>query len=786
MQQAMDLFDGDEKYIKAQSIVTVFHNDENMYTVARVKVLKTNENLQETEIMVTGYFPKLQEEDVYTFFGTFKEHPRYGKQYAVQRFQKELPETKDGIVQYLSSDLFKGIGRKTAERIVKDLGESAILRIMDEPSVLDKIKGLSGEKAKLIYDTIMENQGLETVMGFLNRYGFGTRLSIKIYQAYKEETMEVLRNNPYKMIEDVDGIGFLRADEIGRAMNISGDHRERIRAALLFSVNELCLQEGHVYIDLDGLVDEALRLLNHHAEVNIEEDAIIQELAHLQNERKLMIEDESVYMPTLFYAEKGLVKSIEKLLQKEEMETYPQSEFLLSLGEIEERLGVQYADRQRDAIEMGLKSPLFILTGGPGTGKTTVINGIVEMFAAYHDLPLDQKSYSKEKPFPIVLAAPTGRAAKRITESTGLPASTIHRLLGWTLEGTFAHDETNPIGGKLLIIDEFSMVDIWLANHLFKSLPADMQVIIVGDEDQLPSVGPGQVLRDLLASERIPTVRLTEIYRQAGDSSIIQLAHSIKDGKLPADIMVKKADRSFISCTSQQVVESVKQVCKNAKTKGFHMRDVQVLAPMYRGNAGINALNVALQEVFNPKREKVRELQYGDVVYRVGDKVLQLVNQPDQNVFNGDMGEIVSVFYAKENTEGQDMLVIDFDGTEVTYPKSDFNQITHAYCCSIHKSQGSEFPIVIMPVVRSYSRMLRKNLLYTGITRSKNFLILVGEEDAFRMGISQTEDGTRHTSLCQLLRGETKEKPSEEDEFLPVFDDDDPLAHLSPYDFMDE
>ncbi|MEH7748804.1 AAA family ATPase, partial [Neobacillus drentensis] len=364
------------------------------------------------------------------------------------------------------------------------------------------------------------------------------------------------------------------------------------------------------------------------------------------------------------------------------------------------------------------------------------------------------KDYQKKgEPFPFLLAAPTGRAAKRMSESTGLPAVTIHRLLGFNGQEGFDRDDASPLEGKIIIVDETSMLDIWLANQLFKALPENIQVIMVGDEDQLPSVGPGQVLKDLLTSERIPTVRLTDIYRQAEGSSIIELAHEIKKGYLPADITIKQADRSFIKCSTTQVAQVVEKVAFNAKNKGYSAKDIQVLAPMYRGPAGIDRLNVLLQEIFNPNPDgKRKEIAFGEVKYRIGDKVLQLVNQPESNVFNGDIGEIISIIYAKENTEKQDMIYISFEGNEVEYTRQDLTQITHAYCCSVHKSQGSEFPIVILPVTRSYYRMLRRNLIYTAITRSKQSLILCGEVDALKMGVERADELSRQTTLCQKLQ----------------------------------
>ncbi|MFD3449317.1 ATP-dependent RecD-like DNA helicase [Microbacteriaceae bacterium 4G12] len=773
MQNSMDLFEEEQKFMKAQVLHTIFHNEENLYAVVRMKVVETNENYDEKEVIITGHFPRMHEEEVFTLSGYFKEHPRYGMQYHVETFKKELPQTKSGVIQYLASDLFKGIGKRTAERIVEKLGSHAISKIMDDSTALDGI--VNKEKAQEIYNTIIEHQGLEKVMSFLSGYGFGTRLSIKVYQTYKEMTLDIIRNNPYQLIEEVDGIGFGRADDVGKAFGISGNHPDRIRAGCLFTLENVSLQEGHVYITKDQLMEQTLTLLNNQEQTVSVED-IEKCLEVLQQEEKLVGEEDRIYLSSLYYAEKGLVTSIFRILHQDEEEEFPESEFLLTLGNIEEQLRVQYAPLQKEAIQTALHEPMMILTGGPGTGKTTVIKGIVEMYASLHGISLDPKDYSEKNPFPILLTAPTGRAAKRMSESTGLPASTIHRLLGWTPEGSFQRDEHDPVAGKLLIIDEFSMVDIWLANQLFKALPANIQVIIVGDEDQLPSVGPGQVLKNVLEAEVIPTVRLTEIYRQAEGSSVIQLAHAIKKGQVPRDVTVAKEDRSFIMCTGVQVVDVVKKVCENAKTKGFTARDVQVLAPMYRGPSGINELNKALQEVFNPRGDKPREITYGEVVYRVGDKVLQLVNQPESQVFNGDIGEIVSIFYAKENVEQQDMIIVSFDGIEVTYTKPDFGQITHAYCCSIHKSQGSEFPIVILPVVKSYYRMLRRNLIYTAITRSKRFLILCGEQDAFQSGINRTDDSVRQTTLCEKLKDRfmLPESPEGADE----------VENISPYDFM--
>lgn len=753
-QESLDL-DGEQgKFIRGKHIVTIFHNEQNLYTVLRIRVEETNENYDDKEAVITGYLPKIHEQENYIFYGEMKEHPKFGLQFHATHFRKDIPQTKQGVVTYLSSELFKGIGKKTAEKIVETLGENAISKILNQPSLLDQVPKLPPDKAKDLYDTLMEHQGLEQAMIALNQYGFGPQLSMKIYQIYKEMTIDVIQKNPYKLVEDVEGIGFARADELGFQLGITGKHPDRIKAACHYILENESMQNGHVYIDAEPLLLKVQSLLEESQQAPIEFADITRELLKLEEEGKIIVENKRFYLPSLYFSEKGLVTTVHKLLeQKEYAEQFPESEFLLSLGNLEERLGVQYAPTQKEAIQTALMSPLLILTGGPGTGKTTVIKGIVELYADLHGCSLDPNDYKKEEPFPFLLAAPTGRAAKRMMESTGLPAVTIHRLLGWNGSEGFDHDEENPLEGKILIVDETSMVDIWLAHRLFKALPEKIQVILVGDEDQLPSVGPGQVLKDLLDSKVIPTIRLTDIYRQAEGSSIIDLAHEIKNGELPADITKPQVDRSFIKCNTGQMANAIEKVVLNAVKKGYSPRDIQVLAPMYKGSAGIDRLNEVLQEILNGNPNGSRkELKFGDTTYRVGDKVLQLVNQPESHVFNGDMGEIVSIFYAKENTEKQDMVVASFDGVEVTYTRQDLNQITLAYCCSVHKSQGSEFPIVILPIVKSYYRMLRRNLIYTAITRSKQFLILCGEEEALRIGVVRADEQTRQTTLTEKLK----------------------------------
>lgn len=749
----LSLFADEPMFVVGRPVVSIFHNTENLFSIVKVKIQETNTDYTDKEVIVAGYFPKVVEDAMYRFTGRMTKHPKYGTQFKAETFEKEIPATETGVVSYLSSDLFPGIGQRTAEIIVKKLGADAIKIIINDPSSLDDIPRLNEEKKETLRLVLQQNLGMDRIMIKLGEWGFGAQLAIKIYQLYLDETIQLLQENPYRLISDVEGVGFQRADDVGAILGISGAHPHRIEAAILHLVNQASISEGHTFINAQQVVPQAKALLEQSQNVSISYDEISQAIIRLGENGQLCGEEMRLYIPSLYYSEVGIASKILQLKEKnEEHSAFPVAEIRKWIGDAEERFGVSYAETQIHAIETAINSAVMILTGGPGTGKTTVVRGIVDVFAELNGLSLDPKEYSKkDEEFPIVLVAPTGRAAKRLSESTGLPAQTIHRLLGFN--GQDKSEETErEIGGRLIIVDEMSMVDTWLAHQLLRALNEQCQIVFVGDQDQLPPVGPGQVLKDLLASKAIPTVELTNVYRQADGSSIIELAHQMKAGQLPTNLTAKTSDRSFIPASTAQIANVVQQVIGSALKKGFSIHDVQVLAPMYRGDAGIDALNRMIQEFVNPKKTaRSKEITFGDTKYRIGDKVLQLVNQPNSNVFNGDMGEIIAILLAKETTEKQDTIVISFDGIEVTYERSDLNQITLAYCCSIHKSQGSEFPMVIMPVVRSYSKMLRKNLLYTGLTRAKNFLILCGEPDTFIRGIQNDSDVLRQTSLSSRL-----------------------------------
>lgn len=788
----------DLSHVKGEVIRILFQNSDNYYTVIKVDVMDSNEDFDQ-EVTIVGYLPQIVEGETYLFKGKVTNHPKYGKQLQAETFEKELPQTKQGVIHYLSSDLFKGIGKKTAETIVDKLGEDALQKIIDDPDVLKEIPKLNKQKRDTIAESIRENQAIERIMIKLNELGFGPKLAMAIYQFYKEETLNIIKQSPYRLVMDINGIGFQRADQIAEQVGISKDHHDRLVAGASYFLDQQSLQNGHTFLPVDILVNGAYELLNHNQPEVVTKDQINGVIIEMSEENKLIIENDNCFLPSLYYSEAKSVQIIHRLYQhQDELKEIEKSDLQLHIGQIEDMNDVSYADGQKLALETAINHKMMLLTGGPGTGKTTVIRGICELYSEIHGVSLNYDDYQEGTDFPIVLAAPTGRAAKRLSESTGLEAMTIHRLIGWSKDTQPDDVLDNDIHAHLIILDEMSMVDTWLMYQFLRAVPDYAQIIFVGDEDQLPSVGPGQIFKDLIDSKVIPRVNLTEVYRQQEGSSIIDLAHKIKNG-LPVSINEKHHDRSFIPCSSNQIATVVEKVVQGAVNKGYNMQDIQVLAPIYRGPAGINKLNELLQDILNPKDEDTRFLQYGDIEYRENDKVLQLINRPDDNVFNGDIGVVTGVYKAEENALGKDVVIVDYEGNDITYTKQDLSEITHAYCCSIHKSQGSEFPIVIMPIVRQYFRMLQKNILYTGLTRAKQSLVVCGEEQAFNQGI-QTLGHERMTSFDTKLKmyfdTDVEEDTESETESIQtkhiILTEDnmfeiDPMINMNdktPYDFM--
>lgn len=740
----------ERNFVSGTVAAIFFENPGNFYKVMLIDIAETNTNYREPQIVVTGSFGDISDDTLYQFYGELIEHTRYGLQFQVESYAQDQPTSENGLINYFASEKFPGIGPKTAEKIVHTLGVDAIKKIVEDATVLEKIPGLNEKKRQQIAEIVRANQGMDEIVVGLSQYGFGSQLSFAIYQMYHGQALSIIEENPYQLVEDIEGIGFKKADQLADQLGIAATSDKRLRAAVLHQVFQSALQSGDTYIEANRLLEDTLVLLEKSRPVEINPEQLADVIISLTEEDKIKQEATRIYENSLYFAEIGIAGSIQKMLQRKKEIKYPEKTIEKKLASLEKRLGIQYGTSQAEAIKAALASPLFILTGGPGTGKTTVINGIVQLFAELNDLSLEPLDYTQEV-FPILLAAPTGRAAKRMNETTGLPSGTIHRLLGLTGREKVGEIEINELSGGLLIVDEMSMLDTWLANSLLKAIPTNMQVIFVGDKEQLPSVGPGQVLHDLLSIKEIPQRELTDIYRQEDGSTIISLAHEIKNGRLPADFTKNQADRSFFPCHAQQIEPLIAQIVKKAKAKGFSAQDIQLLAPMYRGPAGIDALNKMMQEIFNPNDGTKKEVSFHDHVYRIGDKVLQLVNSPEENVFNGDMGQIVGIIYAKDSEDKVDELVIQFDTNEVTYKRNDWQKITLSYCCSIHKSQGSEFEMVILPMVSQYQRMLQRNLLYTAVTRSKDKLILLGETQAFQTCVTN-QSANRLTTLTQRIQ----------------------------------
>lgn len=752
VQQNIELFGTpqlrDEAFVVGQVAQVFFQSSANFYKVLLVKIKDKNFDWSESTITVTGNFADIKEETPYRFSGRLVKHPKYGQQFQADNYQTEIPSSKEGIVTYLSSSQFPGIGEKTAERIVQKLGNDAVSVLLQDPNKAKKL-GLNEKQQKSLLDNLEADQGIEQIIIGLNSLGFSSNMAARIYSYFQEDTLNTIHDDPYQLSIHINGIGFYRADQIAEQLGFKPDDSGRLRGAIFHVLFEYSSSEGNTFVPGNILLQKVQQLLEEGRNVEIDPNKIADELIKLVDQRKLAVENNNFYLKKYFYGEWDIATQLARLMQEDsEQPLADEKQLTADLSQIETQMNIEYDLFQRDAITKALTSKVFLLTGGPGTGKTTIINAIVALYAYENDIDLEAKR------LPILLAAPTGRAAKRMSEMTGLPASTIHRLLGINGHEEQLPEEVDELDGTLLIIDETSMVDTDLMKILLKSIPDAMQVIFVGDRHQLPSVGPGQVFADMLASDLLPKKELTKIYRQGEYSSIISLAHAVNQGELPVDFSQQQNDRSFIRCTAKQVPQVIAQVIEVALRKGNSKDDIQVLAPMYRGPAGIDSLNDLLQEIMNPHHTRQKEIEVRGHHLRIGDRVLQLVNDPEKNIYNGDIGKIVAIDIGdKGQKAGPDSVTISFEQNEVEVEKKDWNNLTLAYCLSIHKSQGGEFPIVILPMVPQFARMFARNLLYTAITRAKEKLILVGDLESFRRSISKVAQN-RLTTLKQRLETE--------------------------------
>ena len=754
----------------------IFENISNFYRILLLEIEDTNaEDFDDFEIIVTGTMADVIEGEEYTFWGQIVQHSKYGEQLQITRYERAKPTSK-GLVKYFSSSHFKGIGLKTAQKIVDIYGENTIDKILEHPEKLQSISGLSAKSREAFISTLRHNYGTEMILAKLANYGIPNKLAIQILDEYKEETLDIVENYPYQLVEDIKGLGFTIADQLAEELGIESQSPERFRAGIIHSLLNSCMESGDTYVEARDLLEQTINLLESSRLVELDPNQVALELSHLVEEEKIQQIATKIFDNSLFYAEEGIHKHLMRILERKEDKDENKESIQRYISTVEKELGIQYDTIQKQAICDAIQNKVFILTGGPGTGKTTVINGIIAVYALLEGLDLRKKSN-----LPILLAAPTGRAARRMNELTGLPSATIHRHLGMTGDDDTSHLE-DYLDADFIIVDEFSMVDTWLANQLFSNISSTSKILIVGDSDQLPSVSPGQVLADLLQIPSIPQTRLERIYRQSEESTIVTLASQIRQGILPADFTQKKADRSYFEIASNQIPATIEKILEAAIRSGIPARDIQVLAPMYRGAAGIDAINQLMQELLNPLQKGQISFEASQFQYRSGDKVIHLVNDAEVNVFNGDLGYITDLIPGKYTESKQDEMMIDFDGNEVVYPRNEWYKIRLAYAMSIHKSQGSEFPVVFLPITSASKRMLERNLIYTAITRAKSKLILLGELQAFDYATKHI--GTaRKTYLIERFSDltETSEEVNE-----PILETEKQIDPHQPYILTEE
>ena len=708
--------------------------------------------------------PILEEE--YKFSGEF-EASQFGMQFKAKSFERINEDTKEGIIAYLSSDNFPGIGPVTAAKIYEKLGPKCLDIIVQDKDVLKGL-GLKPNQREVIYDNLVYNTNSKKVIVELLNLGLTMHMASIIYKTLGSNALEKVKENPYILMYKVEGIGFIRADNVAMCVGIKKDAPIRMKALINYCITKYCLNSGNTYVNEATLFSECLKFIGE--EASLSKDEFSDYLNDLKNEGHIVIDsDNLIYLVKTYNDEIEIAKRIYKLLQNNKVE-YKEEKIDFVLDEVMRVNKITYTDKQKEAIKKALVEPIIIITGGPGTGKSTIIKGIVDI---YSNMFKNADAVSDT----IALAAPTGRAAKRLKELTLHDASTIHKLLGYEGADRFVYNQDNKLDIKMLIVDEFSMVDADLACRLFSSINDDCKVVIVGDADQLPSVASGNVLLDLINTKEITTVKLEHIHRQAANSSIVELAHSVNKGALPYDVTSLKHDRNFLMCDDSHIIPFIIKTIANALDKGMNIiKDIQVLVPLYRGGVGIDAINHELQDHFNAKG---KEYTYLGRRFRVGDKVIQLVNRSEKNIMNGDIGYISDIITDEERFI--EMKVI-YDVGEVSYAKDEIEEIMLAYAISIHKSQGSEFPLVIVPFSFKYYIMLKRKLIYTAITRAKKYLIMMGNIEAMRKGIVEIED-ERHTKLASRIK-EIFNHPEDINKTDLIENSDDDLDDVSPFDFL--
>ena len=730
-----------ESYIKGNFRRSIFQSDKG-YVIGIFKVRETNDEVLEEyvnhTITFTGYFHELNEDDTYVLYGEAVNHPRYGFQFQTNRYERLKPTGKDAVTTFLSSDLFPGVGEKLARQIAEVLGDEAIDRILEDESCLYLVPKLSENKIKKIVSILKKYEESHKIIAELIDLNFSMREALSIYNEYKSNTQKIIDNNIYQIVYNLPDISFLKVDKAGEALGFDLADSRRVKAAILYIMKKIIYQNG------DSFLSKELIINNVNSFLKIDYDNYDVLFKELEEADYIVIDGDDYYLEEIWKAEANITERIYNLANRP-IQKHKNLNSLLA--ELEKINNITYNGKQKEAIIKALESNILIITGGPGTGKTTIIKAITELYQHLNKLNYDEFTER------LALLAPTGRASKRMSESTFLPASTIHRFLKWNKDGgEFMVNEFNKSNVELVIIDEVSMIDVNLFDSLLKGLKSNIKLILVGDYDQLPSVGPGNLLKDLICSEMIETVHLNHLYRQGEDSYIISLAYEIKDGNLSENYLNTYNDYTFLKCSANHIKSNLMRLCEKVIEKGYDYKRLQILAPMYKGENGIDALNSELQNIFNPPSSEKREIKSGNIIFRENDKILQLVNMPDENVFNGDIGVIKYIKYGNTSKSKKDEIYVDFDGNLVKYTPKDFVKIKHGFIISIHKSQGSEFEMVIMPMAHSYKRMLYKKLVYTGVTRAKKKLILIGEPEAFVYSVQNNHEYVRNSKLIQKIR----------------------------------
>ncbi len=723
------------EYIKGKFKKTIYESSGgNGYKVGLFRVKEASENLNEElsnhTVTFTGYFYDLVVDENYVFHGSYIENNKYGYQFQVSSYEHVQPEGKDAVIDFLSSSLVKGCGEKTAAEIVELLGENALDKIKEDKSCLMLVPKMTERKMESIYNSVMKYQNSDELIIYLTKLGFTMKEAMKLLNSYGVSIKSVLEENVYTLIEDIE---FAHLDKVYFNLH-EGTDDNRTEACIIEALKELSFDAGDTYSYKDEIREKLV-----HFDVILTEEELDAYLEKLAKRREIRIDDDKYFLYGNFKMELAIADALFEINSRETEKIAHLDERIDAFSKAHK---VEYNEDQRRAIKTSLEENITIITGGPGTGKTTIVRAIAGLFIDMH--PYSEKAALEE----LALLAPTGRAAKRLSDLTGLPAMTIHRYLKWDKNtGKYEYNEYNKHIEKLIIIDEVSMIDTELMDALLKGINRNVRLVIVGDDNQLPSVGPGLILTDLIASELFNHVPLHEIYRQSVGSSIPYLCLNIKDHELDEDSISRKDDFSFLNVDVHMVKDTIREICKLSIKKGISVNNIQVLAPMYKGENGIDNLNMALQELFNPPAKGKSEIRFGETIYRVGDKVLQLVNDPDNNIYNGDIGYI-----AETNPGSKDrVLVVDFYGNAVFYKREDIINLKHAYAITIHKSQGSEFDHVIMPITMNYGRMLYNKLLYTGISRAKKSLTLLGSPQAFYMGTNNDYSLNRKTNLVACL-----------------------------------